>query len=288
MSFEIVTDSSANLPNHIIDEHRIHVLSLSFIVGGQEYKSYIKGQENDLAKFYVMMRNGETITTSCVDPVTVQELIEPLLVAGKDLLYMGFSSRLSATYDVVCNVLNQLKLKYSERTIITIDTLAASLGQGLIVKYASLLREEGKNIFEVSKWVENNICHICHWFTVEDLKYLRRGGRISAAKALIGDVLQVKPIMHMDDNGQLIPVDKVRGKTRSLDALVDKMKESYLGLKQIIYIAHADCLERAEYLQAKIKEFYQAEEIMIHQIDPVIGAHVGPGTASIYFLGKQR
>ncbi len=288
MSFEIVTDTCANLPDNFIDEQTIHVLSLSFIVDGQEYKSYIKGQDNDLTKFYIMMREGAEITTSCVNSETVREQIEPLLIAGKNILYLGFSSRLSSTYDVVCKVFSKLKTQYPQQTIITLDTLSASLGQGLLVKYACQMRAEGKNIFQVSDWVEKNIGNLCHWFTVDDLKYLYRGGRISAAKALIGGMLQVKPIMHVDDNGRLVPVETVRGRTRSLDTLANKMKESYLGLNQNICITHGDCLESAEYLKSKVMDFYQAKEILIHQIDPVVGAHCGPGTVALFFLGKQR
>jgi len=289
MSFEIVTDSSANLPNDIIDKYNLHILSLVFRVNDVEYASYIKGEENDLAKFYDMMRNKDLVTTSCMSPASCLEIFEPILSSGKDVLYIGFSSALSGTYQTAHNVLEELKEKYPERKIYDIDTLGASLGEGLLVTYAAKQREEGKSIEEVHSWLMDNILHLCHWFTVDDLFFLKRGGRVSASAAVVGTVLGIKPVLHMDNSGRLIPVTKVRGRRKSLDALFEKMELLAINSEnQIVYISHGDCINDAEYLANKIKERFGIKDILIHYVDPVIGAHSGPGTVALFFLGKER
>lgn len=289
MSFEIVTDSSANLPNDIIDKYNLHILSLIFRVNDLEYESYIKGEENDLSKFYNMMRNKDLITTSCMSPSSCLEIFEPILENGKDILYIGFSSALSGTYQVAHNCLEELKERYPERKIYDIDTLGASLGQGLLVTYAARYREEGKSIEEVHSWLVNNIFHLCHWFTVDDLFFLKRGGRVSASAALVGTMLSIKPVMHMDNSGKLIPVSKVRGRKKSLDALFEKMELLAINPEsQTVYISHGDCIDDAEYLAEKIRKRFGINDILIHYVDPVIGAHSGPGTVALFFLGKER
>lgn len=289
MSFEIVTDSSANLPNDIINKYNIHILSLVFRVNDVEYESYRKGEENDLSQFYTMMRNKDLVTTSCMSPNTCLETFEPLLSNDKDVLYIGFSSALSGTYQTAHNVLEELKEKYPERKIYDIDTLGASLGEGLLVTYAAKQRDEGKSIEEVHSWLIDNILHLCHWFTVDDLFFLKRGGRVSASAAVVGTMLGIKPVLHMDNSGRLIPVTKVRGRRKSLDALLEKMELLAINPeKQIIYISHGDCIEDAEYLANKIKERFGIKDILIHYVDPVIGAHSGPGTVALFFLGTER
>ncbi len=289
MSFEIVTDSSANLPNDIINKYNLHILSLVFRVNDVEYESYRKGEENDLSQFYTMMRNKDHVTTSCMSPNTCLETFEPLLSSGKDVLYIGFSSALSGTYQTAHNVLEELKEKYPERKIYDIDTLGASLGEGLLVTYAAKQREEGKSIEEVHSWLVDNILHLCHWFTVDDLFFLKRGGRVSASAAVVGTMLGIKPVLHMDNSGRLIPVTKVRGRRKSLDALFEKMELLAINPEsQIVYISHGDCIEDAEYLANKIKERFGIKDILIHYVDPVIGAHSGPGTVALFFLGTER
>ena len=287
--FEIVTDSSANLTNDIIDRYGIHILSLVFRVDDQEYQSYAKGEENDLKKFYLMMREGKVITTSCVGPDVAKEGIEPLLKEEKDVLYIGFSSGLSATYQTVSTVIDELKEAYPRRLILTVDTLAASLGQGLLATYAARLRDEGKSIAEVRDFLEENKLHLCHWFTVDDLQYLKRGGRISAAAAFIGGILNIKPVLHMDNEGHLISISKARGIKKALDGMVEHMEQTYYrDMKQLVYIVHADYQEGAEYVAQKVREKFDVEDIVINQVDPVIGAHSGPGTVALFFLGSER
>lgn len=289
MSFAIVTDSSANLPVDLIDKYDITVLSLVFISDGQQYRSYEKGKDIDLGEFYKMMREGTMFTTSCVSPQTVVEEVEPLLESGKDVLYIGFSSGLSATYATVRAELEQLARKYPACTVLCVDTLAAALGEGLLVTYAARMREDGKSIREVYDWLEANKLHLCHWFTVDDLKYLKRGGRISAATALVGSVLNIKPVMHMDDEGHLVAVDKAMGMRKAISMLVENMKRLYYpGTKQLVYIVHGDCEDTAQLLAAKVRDCFDVEDILIRQVDPVIGAHSGPGTVALFFMGEKR
>lgn len=289
MSFEIVTDSSCNLPEDIIDRYGLHILSLRFLVGGKEYYSYTKGEITDLAQFYTMMRNKEEITTSQISSDICTRLFESLLQDGKDVLYIGFSSALSGTYQVGYLALEELKKKYPERKIYAVDTLGASLGEGLLVYHAANLREDGKSIEEVNDWLLENRLHLCHWFTVDDLFFLQRGGRVSGTVAIFGTLLNVKPVMHMDNEGRLIFVTKVRGRKRSLDALVERLNQTAINpSEQSIFITHGDCLEDAQYVAKKIEEKYHPKEIIINWVDPVIGAHSGPGTVALFFLGTER
>lgn len=270
MSFEIVTDSSCNLPEDIIDRYGLHILSLRFLVGGKEYYSYTKGEITDLAQFYTMMRNKEEITTSQISSDICTRLFESLLQDGKDVLYIGFSSALSGTYQVGYLALEELKKKYPERKIYAVDTLGASLGEGLLVYHAANLREDGKSIEEVNDWLLENRLHLCHWFTVDDLFFLQRGGRVSGTVAIFGTLLNVKPVMHMDNEGRLIFVTKVRGRKRSLDALVERLDQTAINpSEQSIFITHGDCLEDAQYVAKKIEEKYHPKEIVINWVDPV-------------------
>ncbi|WP_195270371.1 DegV family protein [Eubacterium sp. 1001713B170207_170306_E7] len=289
MSFEIVTDSSCNLPEDIIDRYGLHILSLRFLVGEKEYYSYTKGEITDLAQFYTMMRNKEEITTSQISSDICTRLFEGLLQQGKDVLYIGFSSALSGTYQVGYLALEALKEKYPDRKIYAVDTLGASLGEGLLVYHAANLRDAGKSIEDVNAWLLDNRLHLCHWFTVDDLFFLQRGGRVSGTVAIFGTLLNVKPVMHMDNEGRLIFVTKVRGRKRSLDALVERLDQTAINpSEQSIFITHGDCLEDAQYVAKKIEETYHPKEIVINWVDPVIGAHSGPGTVALFFLGTER
>ncbi|MDO9490716.1 DegV family protein, partial [Acetobacterium sp.] len=207
----------------------------------------------------------------------------------KDLLYIGFSSALSATYQTGTQVLEEMKTEYPNAKIMSVDTLGASLGEGLLVTHAAKLREDGQSIESVYDWLIENRLHLCHWFTVDDLFFLMRGGRVSATSAIMGTVLSIKPVMHMDDYGRLIPVSKVRGRKNSLRVLLEQMEKTAIDPKnQTIYISHGDCLEDAQYLADKIKQKFGTEDILIHLIEPVIGAHCGPGTVALFFIGTER
>ena len=226
MAFAIVTDSSCNLPEEVIDQFDLSILPLTFMVDGVEHRSYLKGQKTDLKQFYTMMREGKVITTSLPNLKESRELLEGLLASGQDVLYIGFSSGLSGTYQAIDLMLTELAGEYPDRTVMSVDTLAASLGEGLLVYYAAKMRGEGASIGEVRDWLEANKLHLAHWFTVDDLMFLFRGGRVSRTSAWAGTLLSIKPVMHVDDEGHLIPLEKVRGRKKSLKALVDHMEQT--------------------------------------------------------------
>ncbi len=290
MSFAIVTDSSSNLTEEIIDRFDLSVLPLTFMVDGEEYRSYLKGEKTDLAQFYTMMREGKVITTSLPNLQESRETIEALLKAGTDVLYLGFSSGLSGTYQAIELLLSELAGLYPERTVASVDTLAASGGQGLLVTYAAKMREQGASLTAVRDWVEDHKLHLAHWFTVDDLMFLFRGGRVSRTAAWAGTMLNIKPVMHVDDEGHLIPLEKVRGRRKSLKALVDHMEQTADApvAGQTVYITHGDCLEDAEYVAGLVRERFGVTDIMINWVDPVIGAHSGPGTMALFFLASER
>lgn len=289
MGFKIITDSAANLPEKMIDQYDLSVLSLSFFVEGKECFSYIEGEIQDLSRFYTMMREKQEITTSLVNLEYAENECKKILSLGQDVLYIGFSSGLSGSYQAVSLALESLKENFPERKIFYVDSLSAALGQGLLVKYAVDLREDGKTLEEVYQWVLDNRLKLVHWFTVEDLFFLKRGGRVSAATAVLGTALSIKPVMHVDNQGHLVVMEKARGRKKSLDALVRHMEETAINpSEQVVYISHGDCQEDAEYVAQRVRERLQVKEVMIRVLDPVIGAHSGPGTVALFFMGNKR
>lgn len=290
MDFEIVTDSSSNLVEEMIDNFGLHVLPLTFMVDGEEYQSYLKGQHTDLKQFYTMMREGKVITTSLPNLAESEALMRDLLEQGRDILYLGFSSGLSGTFEATELLMRDLAAEFPERTLLAVDTLAASGGEGLLVWHAVQRARAGAPIGEVRDWVEENKLHLAHWFTVDDLMFLFRGGRVSKTAAWAGTMLNIKPVMHVDDEGHLIPLEKVRGRKKSLNALVDHMEKSAVQPidQQMVFITHGDCLEEAEYVAEQVKERFGVKEVVINYVDPVIGAHSGPGTMALFFLADKR
>lgn len=289
MSYVIVTDSAANLPEELYEQFGITVLSLSFHVDGKEYKSYQKGKVTDLKQFYSMMRNKEMITTSLIGPDEFAQTFSKILDEGKDVLYIGFDSALSGTYQSATIAAKDLEERYPDRRIVTVDSLCASAGQGLLVYYAAKMKEEGKSIDEVSQWAEEHRLNACHWFTVDDLFFLKRGGRVSAATAVVGSLLQVKPVMHVSDAGKLEVVSKARGRKQAMQALVKEMEKTIKDpQKQLIIVTHGDCEEDANYVANVIREKFTTKEVIVHYLDPVIGAHSGPGTLAVFFMGDAR
>nr|WP_122012892.1 DegV family protein [Maliibacterium massiliense] len=289
MSFAIVTDSSSNLTDAMIEDYKVHILSLVFRVDGKEYKSYVPGEKTDLKRFYTMMRDKKAITTSLIDMQDCMQLFEALLKQGEDILYIGFSSALSGTYQAASMAADTLREQYPARRILTVDTLGASMGEGLLVHYACSMRSAGSDIDAVYAWLLENRLHLCHWFTVDDLFFLKRGGRVSGATALVGTMLGIKPVMHMDDEGRLILVGKARGRRRALNALVEHMAQTAVNpAEQVVFISHGDCIEDAEYVAAQIRARLGVKQIFINYVDPVIGAHSGPGTVALFFMGTKR
>ena len=291
MSYTIVTDSSCNLPESLIDELELEVLPLVFMTDGEEYQSYLKGQVTDLKQFYTMMREGKVFTTSLPNLSDAQELFEKIFQQGNDILCLGFSSGLSGTYEGVRNIGKALSEQYEQRTFTAVDTLAASVGQGLIVYYAAKMRQEGKSLSEIEQWVRENRLKMAHWFTVDDLMFLFRGGRVSRTAAFAGSLLNIKPVLHVDNDGKLTAIGKVRGRKKSLQELVKLMDEkigSYHDTCHTIFISHGDCEEDANYVAEKVKEKYQINTIIMNQVGATIGAHSGPGTMALFFVGDER
>lgn len=285
--YVIVTDSSADLPADLVRELGVEVLPLSFAIQGKNYRNYPDDREMDPKVFYKMLRDGEMATTSAVNVAEYTAMLEPFLQAGKDVLALTFSSGLSTTFQSSVIAANELAEQYPDRKIFSVDTLCASMGQGLLVWLAVQEQRKGKSIEEVRDWVEENKLYLCHWFTVDDLHFLKRGGRISAATAVVGTMLSIKPVLHVDDEGHLINMGKARGRGASLTALVDHMEETVTDV-DTVFISHGDCLADAEKVAADVKKRFGTEHIVINNIGPVIGAHSGPGTVALFFLGAKR
>lgn len=288
--FAIVTDSSCDLPEALARDMDLTVLPLAFVMKGKEYYNYLDEREISLHDFYAMLRAGEPCTTSAVNVEAFISAIEPLLQQGRDVLCIAFSSGLSNTYNAASLAVEELAQKYPERKVFAVDSLCASLGQGLLVYLAVQERAKGKSIEEVRGWLEANKLHLCHWFTVEDLQFLKRGGRVSAATALVGTMLSIKPVMHMDNAGHLINVSKARGRRASLNALVDRMEQLAINpQEQTVFISHGDSLEDAQYVASEVQRRLGVKKaVTINYVGPVIGAHSGPGTIALFFLGKER
>ncbi|MDD2362685.1 MAG: DegV family protein [Oscillospiraceae bacterium] len=289
MSYRITTDSTSDFPRQFYEENDIAVVGLSFLIDEQEYNES-KDLKLSSKEFYDLLRSGKTATTMQVNTFEFVEFIEPFLAAGEDVLHIAFSSGLSGTYESCFRGAQELSEKYPDRTLIVIDTLAASMGEGLLVHYAMENRKNGMSIQENAAWLEENKLHLCHWFTVNDLMHLHRGGRVSKASAIFGSLLGIKPVLHVDNEGHLILVSKSRGRVASIDALVSKLKETANDdiAEQAVFISHGDCLDDAKLLEEKIRSAVGTSKFMISNVGAVIGSHSGPGTLALFFMGKQR
>lgn len=290
MNFEIVTDSSSNLLDETIGRFGLHILPLTFMIDGQQRQSFVKGEKSDLKQFYTMMREGKVITTSLPNMSDSEILLRSLLEAGRDILYLGFSSGLSGTYQAIALLLNNLAAEFPERRVMHVDTLAASGGEGLLVYKAAQMAQAGTSIEETRQWVEDNKLKLAHWFTVDDLMFLFRGGRVTRTSAWAGTMLNIKPVMHVDNDGHLIPLEKVMGRKKSILGMLKHMEKTADAPinEQTVFITHGDCLEDAEFLRDKIAEKFGVTDIHINYVDPVIGAHSGPGTLALFFMASHR
>ena len=285
----LLTDSSADLSQEMVDELGVTVLPLSFTIQGKIYHDYPDNREMNPALFYDMLRAGELATTAAVNMAEYVQVMEPILQEGKDILVLAFSSGLSSTYQASVLAVEELSGKYPERKIYTVDTLCASLGQGLLVWLAAQEQKKGRSIEEVRDWAEANKLHLCHQFTVDDLHFLKRGGRISATTAVVGSMLQIKPVLHVDNEGHLINIGRARGRQASLRALVDKMEKTVTEEgKKTVFISHGDCRKDAVTVADMVRERFGTQDIRINYVGPVIGAHSGPGTLALFYLGTER
>ena len=284
--YQIITDSGCDLSNEGYAALSVHCVPLSV-----EFKGEVHDDRNDdsLKDFYSGLRAGEVARTSAVNPETWKDAMKLYLDAGKDVLVLPFSSGLSTTAQSAMIAATELAEQFPERKILVADTLCASMGQGLLVWYACGLRDKGLSVEELHSWVEENKQNLCHWFTVDDLFFLKRGGRISGATALVGTMLNIKPVLHVDSEGHLVSVSKARGRKAAIEALAKKVGELGEGFdNSTMFISHGDCREDAETLAKILREKYGAKEVKIGYVGAVIGAHSGPGTLALFFLGKHR
>ena len=287
--FAIMTDSCCDLASAMAEELDLSVLPLSLHLGGSVYRNWLDGRGIAFPDFYSRVRGGESATTAAVSVGDFQVEMRRILQSGRDILCVSFSSALSATFQSASIAAEDLREEFPEAKIYVVDSLCASLGQGLLVWLCAREKKRGRTLEEVRDFALATRGKVCHWFTGDDLNPLKRGGRISAATALFGTMLSIKPVMHVDDGGRLIPVSKARGRKASLLALVDEMEKSAIDPEhQTIFISHGDCLPDAEFVAEEIRRRFGTETVHINYVGPVIGSHSGPGTMALFFLGKTR
>ncbi len=287
--FVILTDSCCDLTDKMARELELEVLPLSLQMGGQLYHNYLDGRDIGFESFYARIRQGEAATTAAVSVGEFEAAMRAHLEAGKDLLCINFSSALSTTYQSASIAANDLRDEFPEAKIFVVDSLCASLGQGLLVYLCAQEKRKGKTLEEVYTFAEETKGKICHWFTVDDLNHLKRGGRISAATALFGTMLAIKPVMHVDDGGHLVPVSKARGRKSSLSALVDEMEKTALDPAHgTVFISHGDCEGDALLVADEIHRRFGNRDVSLNFVGPVIGNHSGPGTIALFFVGSKR
>lgn len=284
----IMTDSCCDLPYEFTMDNNIVVIPLRLTLRGETIEDDL-GKTLKYSDFYKAVREGEMPKTAQANVYEFEQLFEKYIKDGDKVIYIAFSSALSGTYNSANVAMESLKEKYSDADISVIDSKSASMGLGLLVYYANKMIKEGKSKDEIVKWVEENKLKVVHWFTVEDLNYLYRGGRVSKATATVGSLLSIKPVMHVDNEGRLTPVEKARGRKKSLSALANKLIEEIVNPEeQIVFISHGDCIEDVEYVKEKILEKVKVKEIVVNHVGPVIGSHSGPGTVAIFYFAKGR
>ena len=288
MSYVILTESSCDLTPELVERAGVEVLPLSFTLEGKNYLHYPDCREYPIAEFYERMRGGAVAVTAAANVAELSEGMERHLQSGEDVLFLCFSSGLSSTRDACAMAAEELRERYPQRKIYTVDTLAASGGQGLLVYLAGRRRQAGASIEEVRDFAEKVKLHVGHWFTVDDLVYLKRGGRVSPAAAMLGTMLQIKPVLHVDNSGHLIPVEKVRGRKAAVQALFKHMEETGLPQQEAVLVCHTCCEKEAQALRDAVEARFHPKEIFITDVGPIIGAHTGPGLMALFFLADHR
>lgn len=287
--YVLMTDSCCDLTDYMARELELEVLPLTMHMDGQDYPNDLAGTAISNEEFYKRIRAGKLATTSAVNVGQFQDAMRRVLQSGKDIVCVCFSSALSTTYQSAVIAADDLRPEFPEAEIHVVDSLSASLGQGLLLYLAAQQKKAGLTAAELAKWVEENRLSICHWFTVDDLNHLKRGGRISAATALVGTMLSIKPVLHVDDEGRLISVSKARGRKASLMALVDRMEATALDAANgTVFISHGDCEGDALLVADEITRRFGNRDIHLNYVGPVIGNHSGPGTVALFFVGSKR
>lgn len=285
--YVILTDSACDISKELLDSWNVGFLPLTFKFTDSDIE--YRNSDMPVDKFYAEMRAGRVAKTAAINIDTFIGLFEAELERGNDILYIGFSSGLSSTFNSARMAGEQLKEKYPERKIITLDSLAASAGEGLLVYLTVEKKNSGATIEETAEYAKNLVPHICHWFTVDDLVYLKRGGRVSATAAFFGNALGIKPVMHVDDEGHLVPVSKVRGRKTAISTMADMYTEYAEDLTNgCVFISHGDCIGDAELLAKILKDKHGVDVKIITSVGTVIGAHSGPGTLALFFVGRKK
>lgn len=286
MSFEIVVDSCHNLGNAYTEKHGLNVLSLTYIVDGKEHDGYTKGQDLDYTAFYGRLREKAQASTAQITSAQAEDMCRPILEEGKDILCISFSSGLSGTFAAIATALEELKAEFPDRNIYHVDTLSVTAGVGVLLECAVKMREEGKSVEETHKWLEENKQKVLHFFTIDDLFHLKRGGRLSATKALMGSALNVKPTLMVSSEGKLVPIGKSKGRKKALDTVVDCTQYVDAGLFNKIFVVHGDVADDAKYVADAIKAKHPSMDVEILYLDPVIGVHAGPGVVATIFMSS--
>ena len=286
-TYQIISDSCCDFTAQQFEQNNVLCVPLTVFYNGEAHDNF--SDPASVKAFYDTLREGVTATTSAVNPEGWAKVMEPVLQEGKDLLVMGFTSALSATFQSAVIAAEELREKYPDRKINVVDTLCAALGQGMLVWYACRKRDEGMSLEELTAWVEENKHHVCHWVTVDDLSHLKRGGRISGATALVGTMLNIKPIIHVDEEGRLVNVGKCRGRKAATEFIAGKIADAGEEFdNSTVFVAHGDCPADAAALEKILKEKYGVKEVITGYVGPVIGAHTGPGVLVVFFMGKNR
>ena len=287
--YVIVTDATCDLLPELIEKQNIKVIPMDFVLGEDPYMHYYDARNLGYEEFYTRIKGGETAVTSQVSINAAVEIFNDILVSGKDIIYIAFSSGLSSSYDSMSKLGKELGEKNPDRKIYVIDSLCASGGEGLLVYLASIKKDDGMGLEDLVNWVEDTKLKVNHWVTVDDLYHLKRGGRLSATAAIAGTVLSIKPQLKMDNEGKLVVIDKVRTRNKGLRDLLSKMKEHCINPEdQIVFINHSYSLEDAKYLETLVNEEFKVKDLVLNFIGPIIGSHTGIGTVALFFLSDKR
>ncbi len=281
--YVLLTDSASDLPLSLVQDLDIGIIPMKYTVN----ENLCIDKNTDIKNFYDMLRGKAASSTTQVNTEEFFEFFEKYLKEGKDILYIGFPLSLSGMFNCATNAAKELSEVYPERKIILVDSMSASIGQGILVYYAAMMKKSGSKIEEVKNWVDENKLRACHWFTVDDLHHLKRGGRISPATAVVGSILNVKPLLSMNNEGDIYVFGKVRGRKNTLDLMSSKIENLSLHENQV-FVGHGDCIEDAKYVVNKISSIVPRINVHTVYLGPIIGTHTGPGTVALAFMGNSR
>lgn len=288
--YMIVSDTCADLDQKMVDELGIHLIPMIFNIDDKEFRNWPDGREYPFDTFYDRLRGGGAASTAQINTTEFINVFRGFLKEGKDVLYLGFSSGLSGTVNSARLAAEDLAEEFPDGKVIVVDTLSASLGQGLLIWHVVQRKKAGDSIQQAAAWAEEHKLNLVHWFTVDDLNFLKRGGRLSGAAALLGTMLNIKPVLHVDNEGHLVAVEKVRGRKQSLNALVNHMEQTAIPPveNQMVFVSHGDAIPDHEYVIEEVKRRFGVTQVYSNYIGPVIGSHSGPGTMALFFLGTER